>query len=185
MPPPSSHPSLFLRLLKQPFFVTQLQPNAAIPVPFIEALSSDNSGRFLSITRTAEEISIVGEVTSIFPVDVDDSKWRCINIAGPMEFGLMTTRRESYILIWQFLQVWQASWVASPLRLKMQKFRSLLFLRGKWKPFLARFNVEPGSLGIQITYWCPWIRLTRLSACWRMMGGPLSRLEKPQSITSG
>jgi hypothetical protein len=91
MPPPSSHPSLFLRLLKQPFFVTQLQPNAAIPVPFIEALSSDNSGRFLSITRTAEEISIVGEVTSIFPVDVDDSKWRCINIAGPMEFGLMTT----------------------------------------------------------------------------------------------
>ncbi|KIM82367.1 hypothetical protein PILCRDRAFT_820774 [Piloderma croceum F 1598] len=88
MPPPSSHPSLFLRLLKQPFFVTQLQPNAAIPVPFLEALSSDTSGRFLSITRTAEEISIVGEVASILPVDVDDSKWKCINIAGPMEFGL-------------------------------------------------------------------------------------------------
>jgi hypothetical protein len=92
MPPPSSHPSLFLRLLKQPFFVTQLHPNAAIPVSFMEALSSDTSGRFLSITRTAEEISIVGEATAILAVDVDDSKWRCINIAGPMEFGLISKR---------------------------------------------------------------------------------------------
>lgn len=58
----------------------------------MEALSSDTSGRFLSITRTAEEISIVGEATAILAVDVDDSKWRCINIAGPMEFGLILKR---------------------------------------------------------------------------------------------
>jgi hypothetical protein len=89
MPPPSSHPSLFLRVLEQPFFVTRLQPNAAIPAPFMEALSSDNSGRFLSISRTTDEISIVGEVNSTLPVKSYDSKWRCIKIVGPMDFGLI------------------------------------------------------------------------------------------------
>jgi hypothetical protein len=87
MPPPSNHPSLYLQILEQSCFVTQLQPNAAIPAPFLEALRSNDSRRFLSITRTAEEISIVGEVSAILPVNADESKWRCIKIAGPMDFG--------------------------------------------------------------------------------------------------
>jgi hypothetical protein len=86
MPPPSNHQALYLRLLELSYFVTQLQPNATIPAPFVDALSHD-SGRLLSITRTADEISIVGEVNAILPVNADDSKWRCIKIAGPMDFG--------------------------------------------------------------------------------------------------
>ena len=86
MPPPSAHPSLYLHVLDPLYFVTQLQPNATIPASFIGALSS-NSGRFLSITRTTDEISIVGEVNDILPVNAEDSKWRCIRIAGPMDFG--------------------------------------------------------------------------------------------------
>jgi len=88
MPPPIDHPSLYLHVLERPYFVTQLRPNVAIPAPFLEALAWADSGRFLSITRTLEETSIAGEVDDVFPVDAEDSKWRCIKIAGPMEFGL-------------------------------------------------------------------------------------------------
>jgi len=87
MPPPSDHQSLYLHVLDPLYFVTKIQPNATIPASFIDALGSD-SGRFLSITRTADEISIAGEVNDILPVNNEDSKWRCIRIMGPMDFGL-------------------------------------------------------------------------------------------------
>jgi len=88
MPPPIDHPSLYLHVLERPYFVTQLQPTEAIPAPFLEALSSAHTGQFLSITRTLEEISIAGEVSDLLLVAPNDSKWRCIKIAGPMDFGL-------------------------------------------------------------------------------------------------
>ena len=56
-----SHPSLRLTLLPQPFFVRQ---TSDIPRDALDALgdSSSNGLRtFLSVTRTAEEWSVVGE----------------------------------------------------------------------------------------------------------------------------
>ncbi|KAG0707431.1 ACT domain-containing protein [Suillus ampliporus] len=83
MPPPLNHPCLELELLDQTFFVKQLPVDRGIPAAIASELNAaqDNPGIF-SITRTREEISIVGEAAG------DDGAWKCIKIAGPMEFGM-------------------------------------------------------------------------------------------------
>jgi len=84
MPPPADHPCLQLELLPQPFYVKQLQIGEPIPVEFLSELNLQKTGGhgLFSITRTREEISIVGEASG-------DGDWRCIKIAGPMEFSLV------------------------------------------------------------------------------------------------
>lgn len=89
MTPPSDHLSLQLQIAERPFFIQKLQPNAAIPLSYLEEMiqSGQNSRRFFSITRTFEEISIVGEANEAFPVTAEELKWKCIRIMGPMDFG--------------------------------------------------------------------------------------------------
>lgn len=80
---------LHLHLFKCPFFVKQLSTNEPIPVDFLQSVT-DGSGephklqtRFFSVTRTDEEISVVSEAEE----DDGDATWRCIKVAGPMDFG--------------------------------------------------------------------------------------------------
>jgi len=82
MPPPLNHSCLELELLPQTFFVEQLPVEAGVPAAIANGLNAAqaNPGIF-SITRTGEEISVVGEAVG------DDGEWKCIKIAGPMEFG--------------------------------------------------------------------------------------------------
>ena len=54
-----NHPSLRLSLLSSTFFVLQTK---SVPADILAALAADSAG-FLSVTRTAEEWSIVGECT--------------------------------------------------------------------------------------------------------------------------
>ncbi|KAG1765111.1 ACT domain-containing protein [Suillus occidentalis] len=83
MPPPLIHPSLELELLAQTFFVKQFPVNAGVPAAIASGLNAaQQTPGVFSITRTGEEISVVG-----MAVD-DDGEWKCIKIAGPMEFGL-------------------------------------------------------------------------------------------------
>lgn len=90
MPPPepSDHAAFHLRLLDQPFFVRQLKSGSAISPKFLDALTG-STGRFISITTTDEEISIVGELSEDEASDGEEALWRCIKIAGPMDFGLI------------------------------------------------------------------------------------------------
>ena len=88
MPPPSDHPSLHIKAADGLYFVTKLSPESPIPQVFLEALGKD-SGRFLSITRTTEEISIVGEVQDKFPVPEEDSSWKAFRLQGPFPFGML------------------------------------------------------------------------------------------------
>jgi len=88
MPPPSpsDHVAFRLRLLDNLYFVKQLKIDETIPPEFIAALTNSRSRKFISITRTDEEISIVGEVGE---GDGDScAEWRCIKITGPMDFGV-------------------------------------------------------------------------------------------------
>ncbi|KZP25291.1 hypothetical protein FIBSPDRAFT_950322 [Athelia psychrophila] len=87
MPPPSDHPSLHVFVAEPLYFVTKLSPDNAIPPVFLEALGV-NSGRFLSITRTPDEISVVGEVQGDFPVPEDDMNWKAFRLRGPFPFDL-------------------------------------------------------------------------------------------------
>ena len=76
------HPCLRLTLLPTPFYVRQVKE---VPPEFLQKLTvPGDSTEVLSVTRTTEEISIVGQCTS---ADDPEAKWRCIRIAGPMEFG--------------------------------------------------------------------------------------------------
>lgn len=82
MTPPTNHPCLHLDVLGQTFSVKQYAAMDVIPFDDLRELSmfKARSG-IISITRTAEEISIVREV------EEDKGEWKCIKIAGPMEFG--------------------------------------------------------------------------------------------------
>ncbi|KIJ66239.1 hypothetical protein HYDPIDRAFT_109234 [Hydnomerulius pinastri MD-312] len=83
MPPPINHPCLHLEVLPETFYVKQFPPDGGIPMEALNELNvtKTKSGIF-SVTRTAEEVSIVGEAHG------DRGEWRCIKIAGPMEFEL-------------------------------------------------------------------------------------------------
>ncbi|KAF9245832.1 ACT domain-containing protein [Melanogaster broomeanus] len=83
MPPPIIHPCLHLEVLPETFYVKQYSPAGEVPPDALSELNvtKARSGIF-SVTRTADEISVVGEAHG------DGGDWRCIKIAGPMEFEL-------------------------------------------------------------------------------------------------
>ncbi|RDB28499.1 hypothetical protein Hypma_015843 [Hypsizygus marmoreus] len=88
MPPPSNHPSLHLQVLSVPFFVAKFSSHEDVPNWALGALTG--KANFISITRTDEEISIVGEASQSFPDPVKElSTWTCIKILGPMEHDLI------------------------------------------------------------------------------------------------
>jgi hypothetical protein len=82
MPPPSDHDALQLAVLEKPFFVRQVKK---ISPEVLDELRPASSGAFYSVTRTAEEISIVGEAAEGAPAA--EAKWRCVRVKGPMDFG--------------------------------------------------------------------------------------------------
>ncbi|GLB35850.1 putative ACT domain containing protein [Lyophyllum shimeji] len=87
MPPPSNHPSLYLQVQPGSFFVIKLPSDEGIPPWVLEELASTKS--FFSVTRTTEEISIVGESHETIPEHSKEfSTWTCIKIMGPMEHDL-------------------------------------------------------------------------------------------------
>ena len=76
-----SDTKLRLLLLPELFAVCQLNPDAAIPNWAVKS-------SFLSITRTADELSIVANQANV-PVDVKAEKdWRCLQVEGPLDFAL-------------------------------------------------------------------------------------------------
>lgn len=87
MPPPFEHKAFNLTLLSPTYFVKQLPASTDLQEPLLSLL---NGPGFFSITRTPEEVSIVGEVTAdprIQSLSEGVRDWKCIKIAGPMEFG--------------------------------------------------------------------------------------------------
>lgn len=82
MSPPTNHPCLHLDVLGQTFSVKKYAPADEIPSDALRELSGPKAASgIISITRTAEEISIVCEA------EKEEGEWKCIKIAGPMEFG--------------------------------------------------------------------------------------------------
>ena len=72
--------SLRLRVQPREYAVWQLPPDA--PPPPIE--STD----FLSITHTAEELSIVSPVATVPAGARAETGWRCLQVVGPLSFEL-------------------------------------------------------------------------------------------------
>jgi hypothetical protein len=73
------HQLKFLRL-KGPYAVVRLAPDAAIP-------EWATRGDFTSITRTAEELSIVCRTENL-PREIHSShRWQCFKLEGPFPFS--------------------------------------------------------------------------------------------------
>ncbi|KAF8808084.1 hypothetical protein BYT27DRAFT_7223824 [Phlegmacium glaucopus] len=88
MPPPSNSSALHLQVLPEPFFVVQLQPGQEIAPSVLKDLT-EGKGGFFSVTRTRDEISLVGEAYEGMPSSYEEqSTWMCIKIKGPMEHSL-------------------------------------------------------------------------------------------------
>ncbi|KAK7465443.1 hypothetical protein VKT23_005421 [Stygiomarasmius scandens] len=86
MPPPSDHPCLHLHILPKPFFVAKLEPHEQVPAAVADALLKGD--KFISLTRTKEELSFVGEENEALPEPFRNCTWRGIKVQGPMEFEL-------------------------------------------------------------------------------------------------
>jgi len=85
---PLDHPSLRLSVLPGQFFVFKHEIGEPIPAVVIDLLTKDTR-KVLSVTKTHEEFSIAGEWQEGLPESYEAAKnWRCIAIAGPMEFSL-------------------------------------------------------------------------------------------------
>ena len=76
------HPCLRLSVLPGIFYVRQVKE---VPADILRRIAEEPQ-TLLSITRTSEEISIVGQCTA---EEEAEGEWRCIKIAGPMPFGEM------------------------------------------------------------------------------------------------
>ncbi|KAF8910106.1 ACT domain-containing protein [Gymnopilus junonius] len=88
MPPPSNSSALHLLVLPEPFFVIKLKPDQEMAPCVIKDLT-DGKGSFYSVTRTSEEVSIVGEAYKWMPANYkEQATWMCIKIQGPMEHSL-------------------------------------------------------------------------------------------------
>lgn len=74
---------LTLTVLPETLAICRLDPGAAVPAWALSA------GGFVSITRTGDELSVVCPEASI-PQDVIASRgWRCLRVAGPLDFSLV------------------------------------------------------------------------------------------------
>src|SRR5690349_19722509 len=74
-------PTLTLSILPDTFAVCRLKRDAAIP-------AWAASGDFFSITRTADELSIVCLQSNVPDGVQCESDWRCFKIEGPLDFAL-------------------------------------------------------------------------------------------------
>lgn len=71
---------LKFRWLKEPYAIVRLAPDAAIP-------KWSSKGEFFSITRTADELSIVCAAENL-PADVQSPhRWECFKLEGPFPFS--------------------------------------------------------------------------------------------------
>lgn len=71
---------LRLTVLRGEFSVWRLAADAPLP--------SIASGRFLSITRTDNELSIVSSSTDLPEGVTAETGWRCLRVEGPLPFEL-------------------------------------------------------------------------------------------------
>ena len=74
-------PSLALSVLEQLLAIVRLNPTAAVP-------AWAWSGKVCSVTRTAEELSVVCGEAAVPPHTDAQRGWRALKVHGPLDFSL-------------------------------------------------------------------------------------------------
>ena len=75
-----TRPRLTLSILPEQFAICRLEKDAPIPAWALH-------GKFVSLTRTAEELSIVCSESDVPPDIRAQRGWRCIKVQGPLDFS--------------------------------------------------------------------------------------------------
>ncbi len=75
-----ANPKLTLSPLPETFAICRLGPNAA-PPPWAA------TGLFYSITRTADELSVICAEANVPGTVTCNRGWRCLKVDGPMDFN--------------------------------------------------------------------------------------------------
>jgi hypothetical protein len=79
-PLPQRH-HLQFRSLREPYAILRFEPDAPIP-------AWATQGEFSSISRTADELSIVCPATNVPPTIRARQRWICLKLEGPFPFSL-------------------------------------------------------------------------------------------------
>ncbi|KAJ3511355.1 hypothetical protein NLJ89_g4148 [Agrocybe chaxingu] len=149
MPPPSNSPALHLQVLPDPFFVVQLQPGQEMAPCIINDLKK-GKGSFFSVTRTKDEVSLVGEAYAWMPESYkEQSTWMCIKIQGPMQHSLtgimasLTAPLKLAKVPVFALSTWNTDYVLVPTEMLSEAVRTLerdgwVFSQGMPKNGVAR-----------------------------------------------
>lgn len=74
-------PALTFIILKETFTLHRLKPGSIIPEIVF-------TSPFFSITRTAEEISILIQEQVVIESDKHEPGWKALKVAGPLDFSL-------------------------------------------------------------------------------------------------
>jgi hypothetical protein len=74
-------PSFTLSILPGVYAICRLEPNSPLP--------DWASGSFFSITRTAEELSVVCPQVNVPERVKHEGGWRCMKVEGPLELSLI------------------------------------------------------------------------------------------------
>ncbi len=75
-----TRPRLRLSVLPEPFAICRLEKDAPLPAWALR-------GRFVSLTRTTDELSIVCPESDV-PQEIRAQRgWRCIKVQGPLDFS--------------------------------------------------------------------------------------------------
>jgi hypothetical protein len=74
--------NLALSLLPDTFTICRLSPDAPMPDWAL-------TGGFFSVTRTADELSIVCPQSNVPPEIQCDRDWRCLKVEGPLDLSLI------------------------------------------------------------------------------------------------
>lgn len=122
MPPPSPSTALHLRLLPEAFAIFQLAPGEAIPANLLECVAQTDGKKFISITRTKEEVSIVCDRAVLDSEQIPPGEWKCIQVIGPMDLtmtgilaALSQPLREAGVPIF-VVSTWNTDWLLVPAK---------------------------------------------------------------------
>jgi hypothetical protein len=72
---------LTLSVLPNLYAISRLPADAALP-------DWAQTGEFVSLTRTADELSVVCPQKNVPPDVKREGNWRCLKVAGPLDFAL-------------------------------------------------------------------------------------------------
>ncbi|MEV4535574.1 ACT domain-containing protein [Asanoa sp. NPDC049518] len=75
-----------LDLLPEDYAVCRLPPGSALPPDLVDGSAGKNS--VVSVTWTADEVSVICRADLVPDGATAEAPWRCLRVAGPLDFAL-------------------------------------------------------------------------------------------------